>query len=1274
VERVISPRTEKTEQPRPKYSRYVSNSRFLERSGPNEITQALDSVVLNAKKRIWIAVPWFYTQENPWINSFIESLCKASEQGIDVRLFARPDISNHVTVNSLNLAKAKVLSRRSIIRHIHTKMMMNEKEVLTTTANITDFDLYRNLNSGNMTDEEEYLKSAMLDFERLIEPEIEATRYASDVPVGELVPRRLLPFLEKKYTHLNPMQAEALPLILQHRENLLIGAETGTGKTLLAELAVLNELQQNPKAKILYTAPMKAITVEKEEEWSRLQDFGFNIYKITGDEDTVDVDKAKEAHLLLSTGEKWDSMTRKPHRFPFVKDVSLMVVDEIHILDDEDRGATMEALLSRMKRFTPDARILGLSATMKNIDVLAHWLNAKKYLNTEYRAVPIEYAFCAYPESTYVNQMEVAKDKICLDTVQMLLKEDIETGKTGKVLIFTGSRAKAENTAQMIGKSLESVGSSYERGIRNRKLRECLSKGTAFLHAGLMLSDRKQVISAFNEGEINVLAATTALAWGVNLAARSVIVRDVFIANKREVDIIGIKQMLGRAGRKGKESVGYGIILVPNTMKDQVQSMLIEGKDIESKLERHILDHINAEIKLGYVENRNQLKEWFLSTFWYYQNREKKGEWQQFLNERLGLLISNGFVEEDKGKLKTTVLGRLTADWYVKVNTAINLLSRTKDFDYLKQGSTDKIELLLMRILAESAEELAMFIRSAEEKEDIATFQVQNPMMADCRPEATKICMIMSSALERREDLAGEEYQAYQESMRLMGYLGELGRIKENISLHVISRDLAKRLQFHEERGSGQLLHLLWYSTPDRDFKDSAVKNTYDTLHQQGLSNIPSLQRALLANEVKIPAQSSLAENATKFPALRLPGIHGKHLGEKPKLLIGQLEEAATLICRMVDSDGEHFKTIKNHSSAYLDLSEVNDKLTQRIGLREAALEIFVMNRLGWDYAQAMAEILVLPGSWRKEILDELEDYVRTVETEVRAHSFLKGLWLKIKRRFSYIGYGLDFVETHDTVGHAAQILARDTIMKDQVISNILYYVRKSVSIVEGFRLCPPVINLMREKKATYDEAAILTVSLLRSLGFESRLVEVRGGKVQKHYLPTYALGGQRFLVDYFDEVRTMNAHVHAKTRMKIRSLEYEEDVQREETSFALDWLEHYFSPEGQHKHQVATLRNYDEQDLNELKKLSVREATITRRSQTPKAIETGVEASRPDRTRREAKPIPWDGTVVQAEYYGHCPRCGKTIKPEDEITWWKPNEGETRWIHVKCAREARRT
>lgn len=1259
------------------YSRYVSNSGFIERKGSNEITDALDRIAMNAKERIWVAVPWFYTVENLWIKSFIERLSDASKKGIDVKVFLRPDISNHSTVNQLTLARAKVFSKKSIIRYIHTKMAMNENEVLTVTANITDADLFRNLNSGTLTNQVEFLNSAVRDFEKLLEPELKERRYLSETPVEEVVPPDLLPLFEEKYTHLNPMQAEASPLILRHTENLLIGAETGTGKTLLAELAAFRELRENPKGKVLYTAPLKAITIEKEQDWNRLQKFGYKVYKITGDEETVDIEKAKEAQLILSTGEKWDSLTRKPDRFSFVKDLSLAVVDEIHILDDEDRGATIEALLSRMKRFNPKARILGLSATMRNIGNLAQWLNAESYLNTEYRSVPIHYAFCAYPMTPYTNQMETAKDKIVLDAVQMLLKEETETGKPGKILIFTGSRAKAENTAKLIGEALECTQESYRRNIRNKKLDYCLSKGTAFLHSGLALPDRKQILSAFNEGEINILAATTALAWGVNLAARSVIVRDIFIAREREVDIIGIKQMLGRAGRKGKESVGYGIILVPNNLKDQVQRMLIEGKDIESKLERHILDHMNAEVKLGYVKNRNELRDWFLSTFWYYQNQQTKTNWNQFLAERLNMLLSNGFVDERESVLKTTTLGRLTADWYVRVNTAIGLLDKTKDFDYHKQGSAERIELLLMRILAENSEELSVFIRSLEEKEEITTFQSQNPVLIDCSPEAAKICMIMSSAMQRSGHLDSDEYQAYKESIRLMGYVSELGRIKDNISLMVIARDLAKRLQFHEQRGSGQLLNLIWWSTPDSDLKDKTVKAIYDELEHKGIRDIVSLLGAISQSD-SLPVPDALSQNTRKFPVIDFHSLDGKHIGENVKLLIKPFEEPTTLMCRIVDSKGEHRRNLERWVEPYVNLSELNKELTKNVGLRKAALEIFASNRFGWDYQQAMLEMLVLPSSWRKDVLEELEDYLRDLETEVRTYSFLKEVWLKIKRKISYLGFGIGFVETGQTVQRIMQILTRDTDTKDQRISNIIYFVRRALDVVDISRFCPPVVYLLKDKKATYDEIAILTVSLLRSLGIESGLVEVRGGMTERHYLPTYVLEGDMFAVDYFSEISEMNARVRGKRdrRIKIRSLRYIEDQRSDQTSFALGWLQEYFASEGRGGRRTVWLRNYADSDLDELKKYS---ALHIQSPAIPSRIDTGVplrkkpprESPPPPKLEKGVRRIPWDGTIVEAKYYGGCPICGGLIEPEDEITWWKPDTGETRWIHAKCAKRS---
>src|SRR5208282_3879218 len=224
-----------------------------------------------------------------------------------------------------------------------------------------------------------------------------------------------------QYPKLNPVQTDASPYVLRRAENLLIGTETGTGKTLLAEIAIWNLLSKNSRSKALYIAPLRAITMEKERDWQKFAAANMPVYKITGDEETVDEEKARNARIILTTGEKWDSLTRKPGRFPFVKNIDLVIIDEIHIIDEETRGPTTEVLLARLQRTLPKARIIGLSATMRNIEELSRWLHGEYYKNTAYRPVPVTIAFQEVPDTRYYNISEQAKDKIVLDSVQMLL-------------------------------------------------------------------------------------------------------------------------------------------------------------------------------------------------------------------------------------------------------------------------------------------------------------------------------------------------------------------------------------------------------------------------------------------------------------------------------------------------------------------------------------------------------------------------------------------------------------------------------------------------------------------------------------------------------------------------------------------------------------------------------------------------------------------------------------------------------------------------------------
>ena len=212
---------------------YVSNAEYVERrTSQNGLTSAIDQVVREARELVWIAVPWFYTSTgDAWITSLMVALSARCKQGLDVRLFVRPDVSNHQTVNILNLAGVKVFSKKEIIRHIHTKMVLNESTLLAVTANITDFDLYRNMNTGILTHSATEVEKARRDFQRLVEPDIIKQTDFSDVEIDSIVPQDVAVFFREKYPKLNPVQVAVAPYVLQRSENLMIGTETGTGKT-----------------------------------------------------------------------------------------------------------------------------------------------------------------------------------------------------------------------------------------------------------------------------------------------------------------------------------------------------------------------------------------------------------------------------------------------------------------------------------------------------------------------------------------------------------------------------------------------------------------------------------------------------------------------------------------------------------------------------------------------------------------------------------------------------------------------------------------------------------------------------------------------------------------------------------------------------------------------------------------------------------------------------------------------------------------------------------
>jgi replicative superfamily II helicase len=495
------------------------------------------------------------------------------------------------------------------------------------------------------------------------------------------------------FRNFNRMQSRAVPVILGSEGNVVVSAPTASGKTVLAETAMIRELSKPDRGKVLFIAPLRALTNEKESGWKRiLSALGFKVYVVTGERELYP-SEARSADVIITTPEKWDSATRKyrQDRFSFVKQVSLVIVDEVHLLDSDSRGGTLEAVISRMRRISAlearPLRIVALSATMPNIGDVAKWLNASSEcvleFDSSYRPVDLETNVLPY----YPKDNDFFNKYVRLYKAFDLIKDELGDGHQALIFVSTrqDTQQAAEKLCEIVRKQVPYMLQPFEalklqemrNSIGNSKLKGCLVCGIAFHHAGLSMEDKALIEGGFREGLIRILVSTSTLAWGVNLPARVVVVRDIEmydpIGGNKDISAIDLLQMLGRAGRPGYDTMGKGYVIVPQARAGEYRALLKDGKTIESMLEHGLAEHLNAEVSVGLVRNAADAPEWLKTTFFYVRSLSKhlSADMGSLAASKIKYLVQNGFVKDDGGILLTTPLGSITSDFYLKLETAL---------------------------------------------------------------------------------------------------------------------------------------------------------------------------------------------------------------------------------------------------------------------------------------------------------------------------------------------------------------------------------------------------------------------------------------------------------------------------------------------------------------------------------------------------------------------------------------------------------------------------
>ncbi|KAM7220413.1 hypothetical protein V8F06_004192 [Rhypophila decipiens] len=432
----------------------------------------------------------------------------------------------------------------------------------------------------------------------------------------------------------NAVQSKCFPYVYQTNDNVVVSAPTGSGKTAIFELAIcrlaLEQARASQPFKIVYQAPTKSLCSERVRDWSRkFSTLDLKCAELTGDTTQAELRSVAEASIIVTTPEKWDSITRKweDHR-RLVQLVKLFLIDEVHFLKDI-RGATLEAVVSRMKTIGGNIRFIALSATIPNSDDVAKWLG-RNYLNQtlpalketfgeEYRPVQLQ----KFVYGFNFNGNDWVLDKFLDSQLPTIISRHTQKKP---ILVFCFTKKICESTARKLVESISGVSDNDrpwpfpKRRIQvvNRDLQELVGSGVAFHHSGLDAQDRQAVEQGFLAGEIGLICCTSTLAVGINLPCHTVILKGTvgYTDDKlQEYSDLEVMQMLGRAGRPQFDDTATAIILTRAPNKERYEKMVSGQEVIESTLHLNLIEHLNSEISLNTITDIRKAKEWLAGTF-----------------------------------------------------------------------------------------------------------------------------------------------------------------------------------------------------------------------------------------------------------------------------------------------------------------------------------------------------------------------------------------------------------------------------------------------------------------------------------------------------------------------------------------------------------------------------------------------------------------------------------------------------------------------------------
>ncbi|XP_061385193.1 U5 small nuclear ribonucleoprotein 200 kDa helicase [Danaus plexippus] len=559
------------------------------------------------------------------------------------------------------------------------------------------------------------------------------------LPISALRNEKWEQLYKDAFPQFNPVQTQVFNAVYNSDDNVFVGAPSGSGKSVIAELALLRLLTHSPASRAVYLVPHDALADIVFADWYHKFGARFNlkVVQLTG-ETATDHKLINKGQIIVTTAEKWDVLSRRWKVRKSVQSVSLLVVDALQLLGAHE-GPVLEVVCSRMRYIASQTgrpiRIVALSLPLADARDVWQWLgcntNSAFNFHPSVRPLPLELHVQGFNISHAGSRLAAM--------TRPIYNAILRHAGSRPVAVFVPSRrharvlaadllalAGAHDTPGRFLRARPDLVQPFLDKVQDRTLRETLAAGVAYLHAGVCAGDRRAALQLLESGAAQLCVAAAELAYAFTAHVHTVIVADTSVYNGKlhcyeQYPVTTVLQMLGRACRPLEDEHAVAVLMCAQHHKTFFTKLLNDCLPLESHLDHRLHDHMNAEIVTKTIENKQDAVDYLTWTFLYRRLTQNpnyynlQGVTHRHLSDHLSELVESTLSDleqskciaiEDDMDLQPLNLGMIASYYYINYTT-IELFS-------LSLTSKTKIRGLL-EIISSAAEYSELSVRHREE-------------------------------------------------------------------------------------------------------------------------------------------------------------------------------------------------------------------------------------------------------------------------------------------------------------------------------------------------------------------------------------------------------------------------------------------------------------------------------------------------------------------------------------------------------------------------------